>query len=71
MLYNMVAVGLLGLLAFGIASYANLHLFSNERTNSYLYTDLAVAALDDLYKTGKLSQEDFLSMRRAYTGSIG
>lgn len=51
MLYNMFVIGIMGLLAFGIASYANLHLFSNEKTNSYLYTDLAVAALDDLYKS--------------------
>mgnify|MGYP000868607255 FL=1 len=64
---NMLVFSLIGVLAVGMAAYANLHPFRNEKTHSYLYTDLAVAALDDLYKAGKLSEEDFLAMRKEYT----
>lgn len=70
-LFNVIVIGLIGVLAIGMAAYANLHSFSNEQTNSYLYTDLAVAALDDLYKTGKLSEEEFLAMRKAYAENAG
>jgi hypothetical protein len=68
---NMIVIGLVGVLAIGMAAYNNIQSFSNEITKSYLYTDLAVAALDDLYKTGKLSQEDFIAMRKEYTEKAG
>jgi hypothetical protein len=64
----MIIIGLIGVLAVSMAVYTGLQSFRQEKTNSYLYTDLAVNALDDLYKTGKLSQEDFLIMKKAYTG---
>lgn len=68
-MFNMILLSLVGVLAIGMAAYTNVQFFSNERTNSYLYTDLAVSALDDLYKSGKLSQEEFLDMQKAYTES--
>lgn len=64
---NMIIFSLIGILAVGMAAYANLHSLRNEKTHSYLYTDLAVAALDDLYKSGKLSREDYLAMQKEYT----
>lgn len=70
-MFNVIVVGMVGVLAIGVAAYANMQAFSNEKTNSYLYTDLAVAALDDLYKTGKLNEEDFLAMRKAYAENAG
>lgn len=64
---NIMLIFVIGVLAIGIAAYPYVQSFSNQKTNSYLYTDLAVDALDDLYKAGKLSQEDFIAMRKAYT----